>query len=247
MSDTVFIATPALERPTWGFVDSLLFLDAPAGYIHRRVMGVATALARNMLVEQFLETDCQHMLFLDSDAWITRGTLLRLLSWEQPVVGALCFSVSRPAMPTVFRGWTDIDSCECRVGVHEVRAWIVARREMWTNGPMVLSPRPDDALLKVDATGAHCLLVHRSVFETVEPPWFESHAEKPRVGEDFYFCRKLGAADIPVCVDLSVVAGHMAGRVSVGCMDFLAWYAVVDWDKSDIDEKVILGGKHGSS
>jgi GT2 family glycosyltransferase len=79
---------------------------------------------------------------------------------------------------------------------------------------------PEDQCVQVSATGAACLLIHRTALEAVEKdtgdvaaPWFREtalrNAPLALMGEDLTFCLRLGAAGIPVHVATGVKVGHM--------------------------------------
>jgi hypothetical protein len=75
---------------------------------------------------------------------------------------------------------------------------------------------PESGLLEVDATGAACLLVHRTVFEKIAteyaPPltWFaESVAFGQVWSEDITFCVRARAAGFQTVVDCDVKLGHI--------------------------------------
>jgi hypothetical protein len=85
-------------------------------------------------------------------------------------------------------------------------------------------------MVQVAATGAACLLVHRSVFErmlTFEHParpghlgfndaypFFQEsqHGGRP-VSEDITFCWRAGLMEVPVYVNTGVQIGHIKDRV----------------------------------
>ena len=227
----VLVGVPAAGPPTWGLLESLLFLVTPNGsYEYKTVRDLGIDLARNVLVKGFLATDAEWLLMVDKDAWLHPMTLVRLLESGQPIVGALCFGGSKPTTPTVYDRWSG--DLQCRVDVEGTKAWIQAHEELHINGPVVMKERPDDAVVKVAATGAHCLLVHRLVFDVVGDPWFRANPNAGRGrGEDLYFCRKVQEHGFDVCVDRSVVAGHLIGEVCIGCLDFLAWDRFTDWSE----------------
>ncbi len=180
---------------------------------------------------------------MDADAFLHPKTLIRLLDWGEPIVGALCFSASKPTTPTVYRGWVSEE--ECAIDLDYVREWLLNYPGLHnTNGPAVLDPRPAGSLREVDATGAHCLLTNRVVFETMPFPWFKCNPRAGRGrGEDLYFCREAAKSGFQVHVDMSVMAGHMQGNSSVGSLEFLAWDRITDWSSKSPK----LGGKHGTS
>jgi hypothetical protein len=88
--------------------------------------------------------------------------------------------------------------------------------------PVKLDEWPDGAVVKVGATGAAFLLVHRDVFlkmqqdfrylpdGTPEPhPWFiEGRRQGNQYGEDVGFCMRAQASGFDVYVDTSVEIGH---------------------------------------
>ena len=161
--------------------------------------------ARNMVTRSFLEERTADWLFtVDTDMWFPADTVDRLIAAadpvERPVVGALCFSQN-----------TDDGGGEPYSTMYELAErdgeLCFVRYKKW----------PEDACVQVAATGAACLLVHRTALETVAKtagdkaaPWFrESVAGSALMGEDLTFCLRLAAAGIPVHVHTGVKAGHM--------------------------------------
>lgn len=233
----IAICTPMIDPPNRIYLQSLVGLAIPAGWqwAHLMVERQPVDVARNTLTERVLENGFDWVLWLDQDAEVHPGTLLRLLSWGVPVVGALAFNRRPPIMPTVYRGEDEEKPGAFWMQVADVRDWIHAHRELWVRGAVLLEPRPEDALYQVDFTGCHCLLVRRDVFEGIAAngaEWFRRDESQGRyVGEDRWFCERAREAGFPVYVDLSVVAGHLPGEQSIGCMDFLVWDNVADYTK----------------
>lgn len=61
----------------------------------------------------------------------------------------------------------------------------------------------------IDACGASCLLIHRSVIEKTFAPWFETDDwGEPRRGSDFNFCRKVKFVGILIHAHFGVVCVH---------------------------------------
>lgn len=231
------VMTPAAGAPTWGFTASLVGLRGPGdgGFWFSHVEGLAVEQARNLLVERFLASPCRWLLFVDRDAVLHPMTVIRLMSWNVPVVAALAFTRGEPPAPTIYAGANPGDAQDLvgyRVNWEETRAWLLAHPEMRTNDAVLLEERPADALVQVDFTGMHCTLIRRDVLERLRPgPWFERvhPVGGPRgCGEDYSFCRKVTAAGFGVFVDRSVQAGHLLGERSVGGLAFLAWDAITE-------------------
>ena len=236
----VAVGVPTTGPPTWKLVHSLVGLQANCAgpFVFSRVDGLAFDMARNQLVETFLANapaGCDHLLQIDRDAIIHPATANRLLAWDVDIVSALAFTRYRPVVPTVYREQHPDHEDKYKIQIAETRDWIRRHEALWTNEPVVLEPRPDDALVEVDFTGCHCLLVHRRVFEALEPPWFKVFAIDPkRYGEDRYFCEKAKAAGFKIHVDRSVMAGHLYGEQSLAALDFLMQDACVDWRAGEI-------------
>ncbi len=134
--------------------------------------------ARNELVEFFLKTACTHILFLDSDTIMPRDGLPRLLSHGKDVISGIY---------------------ALRVGEQKIA--VSACRATHSNPPYETIKIPQE-LSKVDAVGAGCLLVKRSVFSRIKKPFFNS------TSEDFYFCENCRKHGIDIWIDPTIKAKH---------------------------------------
>jgi hypothetical protein len=88
---------------------------------------------------------------------------------------------------------------------------------------------PVDEVVQVDATGAACLIVHRTVFEKIaadyQEPWIwfqETKMGGKDVGEDITFCLRARGAGFPVHVDTKIQFGHMK-MVNVNPAYYTQW------------------------
>ena len=177
--------------------------------------GPRVAEARNKIIDLFAENypACDWLLMLDTDMTFSPDLLERLMAvadpTEAPIVGGLCFAGGRSnePYPTIYRlvqneGYATVDR------VHDY---------------------PRDALVKVGATGAACLLMHRAALATMQAqfgktdtgatnpyPWFVEGAVGPKGepwGEDIAFCLRAHALGIPVHVHTGVRLGHMKTQI----------------------------------
>jgi len=171
--------------------------------------------ARNMVVSKFLtEQSAAWLLMCDTDMMFAADALDRLIfradAGERPVVGGLCYQRSPDGgdpLPTMLEL---TEGPEGRLAFTRYASW------------------PEDACVRVGATGAAFLLMHRDALGKVAAasgdsaaPWFrESALGAPLslLGEDLTFCLRCAAAGVPVHVHTGVQVGHlkatMLGKVT---------------------------------
>jgi GT2 family glycosyltransferase len=174
--------------------------------------GAVIARTRNKIVREFLTHDADWLLTIDTDMTFEPTLVEDLIDaahpTERPIVGALCFAYmadnARKLWPTLY-------------------AWIPGSERLRR-----LTQYPADTLIPVAATGAACLLVHRSVFVEMAKrwppprPWFDETPfyEKGEDGEpdlstgdeyseDLTFSLRAQAAGFPVHVHTGIRCGHV--------------------------------------
>lgn len=158
---------------------------------------------RNLLCDRFLrEQRAPWLLMVDTDMVLEADAADRLIAAADPVavpvLGGLCWSLDGgKQVPTMYEL---VQGADGRVAF--------TRLPMWAK----------DSVVRVSATGAACLLIHRTALEAVRDgsgdvaaPWFRETAAGPLalMGEDMTFCLRCAAAGIPVHVHTGVRAGHM--------------------------------------
>jgi len=155
--------------------------------------------ARNKIVREFLDNHrAPWLLMIDTDMVWSATALDRLIAANKPVIGGLCYSYADgEVQPTMYEL------------VPEGERYGFKRPDSWLEG----------SVLRVTATGAAFLLVHRDVLaampestKDVSAPWFrETPVGSPlaMMGEDMTFCLRLAAMEIPVHVHTGVQIGHM--------------------------------------
>lgn len=165
--------------------------------------------ARNTAVKTFLEEDNADWLWwVDTDMAFESDAVDRLFEVadpvERPIVGGLCFQwhqdemdglggYKHSALPTIY-DWAHID---------EQYGW-KARLQY-----------PINTLTRCSGTGAAMVLIHRSVFETIEQEhgrvWYDrvpNTTTGQLIGEDLSFCLRAGALNIPIYVHTGVPTTH---------------------------------------
>jgi hypothetical protein len=162
---------------------------------------------RNKVAQQFLDsTECEWLFMVDSDMGFAPNTVDRLIESadpvERPAVGGLCFALRRDGHGEFYG--------QKYVVVPTLYEFIDTADEV---GFRSITDYPRDALARVDATGAACLLLHRSALEKVRTAvgdhWFDpvQHAGST-YSEDLSFCLRLAACDIPLHVNTAVRTTH---------------------------------------
>ena len=149
---------------------------------------VAVDIARNALVGDFLKSDCDYLLFLDSDIVFPSNIIDLLLKHGKDFVSALYFTRKNiKPMHRFLKGGE-------YVGAQEVK--------------------PNE-LVEADAVGLGCSLIKRKVIERVdsenkgEPLFKFDYSSRTRaVGEDIYFCKLVQKAGFRIFVDSGTLVGH---------------------------------------
>jgi len=200
----------------WGrieFLDSMLNAvsgpeaDPAIGGVISSSAGPLLALARNLLVKQFLDHDLEWLCSIDTDIVFASDAVGRLLesadSVERPIMSALYHVFHNgQKIPAVYLNTSEGSKLDIQP-VRDIR---------------------EDCVVRVFSVGAGCLLVHRSVFETIyknageDNCWFrEGVMDKRDFGEDMSFCIRAAISGFTVHVNTGVQVGHvksaMLGRV----------------------------------
>jgi GT2 family glycosyltransferase len=162
--------------------------------------GSHITMGRTTVVRRFLETPADWLWMVDSDMTFEPDCLFQLLNAadpeERPIVGGLCFGLKDGVpFPTIFVVKDD--------ETYNVRDW------------------PDNTVMRVSATGAACLLVHRTVFETMALkhsgplPWFKDEVLPSGLvrGEDITFCDRATRLGFPIFVHTGVKVGHVKQQI----------------------------------
>ena len=166
--------------------------------------------ARNLLVQDLIESDCSHLLFIDSDINFEPEDILRLLAWgDDPKKGIVAGVPRTRSENTVYI--TDLDYDEN----HEL-----------TMNRM--------GLVRARRVATAFMLVRREVFVTMaaaHPEWSYYDKKTDRMipclfdfklteegymGEDFLFCDRARDIGFEVWIDPSIKLGHMGVQEYLG-------------------------------
>lgn len=184
----------------------------------------------NKVVKDFLETDDDWLLSWHSDVVGDPQTLMRLLSWDKPLVSALIFMRNSPVTPHIWKLYEGEATGRMVNRIRDTREWFYEHKEYIRPGAFVMEPRPDNALVPIDFTSTSCTLIHRSVLEgmrdAVQDLWFLMDDDIAGGGEDRRFFQFAKQAGFDAFVDRSCIVGHLVGDIPTSSMDFIAWDSV---------------------
>ena len=215
----VYVGVPRERFYIPGFVDNRDWIlgrlqDLKIFGGHFQAQGHRVDRNRDELTSRFLNfhKKPEWLLMLDSDMEHPIRCVERLLRFQQPVVGALYFhrGTHDPVAFKYFglqpdRYGRDVPFYEPLRD--EVYDFLMGHGVPMGDGSVVIDGPGVDPLLEVDAVGTGCILIHRSVLEAMEPPWFEYR--KGYGSEDLQFCEHVKKTQgISIHVDMSTISGH---------------------------------------
>jgi hypothetical protein len=153
------------------------------------VMGSEIAMQRQQLVDEALDTECTHILWLDSDMKFPANLLDGFLSHDKDIIACNYSTRVPPHRPVAFKSANDLDvRLTAGTGIEEAYA-----------------------------VGLGAMLVKREVYEKLSRPhfsveWNEDYTSLS--GEDIYFCSKANAAGYKLYIehDLSNFIAHVGTR-----------------------------------
>ena len=178
---TVAICVPVRDVVTAAFSFSLAMLMKKCGEAGLKttlhmVMGSEIASQRQTLSTEALQTNCTHLLWLDSDMKFPTNILEALLSSKKDIIACNYSTRVKPYRPVAFTSDVDMDArLEEKNGIH----------------PVV-------------AVGFGCMLIKRSVFEKMDLPYFSvgwNEDYTSLTGEDLYFCQKARSNGFKIYID----------------------------------------------
>jgi hypothetical protein len=150
---------------------------------------------RNTIVKKFLATDCTHLLMIDDDIVPPAATLERLLFHDKNIVGAVCPIIGPDKNGKLITGYN-------------------AYKADSNDKLMQHLCHNNSSLEEVDAIGTGCIMIKRSVFESMQntAPFLTKYDKKTGIktmGEDIYFCHLANDMDIEIYADYKLKCKHI--------------------------------------
>lgn len=193
-------------------------------------------LARNNLAEQFLKTDTEWLFWMDSDMSFPADILEQLFKTAEEkdakIVSGVYYQRKGKNMPVL---WSRGDTLAS--GGISAEGTIKTEQNKYV-GSFMFPHQDKKEPFKAHAAGFGCILVHRSVFEVMDRPWFQF--KQGVCSEDFYFLVNAKDLGFELWVNPVPVLGHLADPVFVTKEDF---HRKLNTNEVLVDEIVSLGEK----
>lgn len=180
----VAICVPARDHVHAGFALSLSNISSllTKNNIDFKIfinLGSVIPQQRNTLVDQALEYDATHIMWLDSDMHVPSATINTLLEHDKDIVAA-AYSTRVP--PYNITAWPDSSNLNVRLDAHQ-------------------------GLHKIWAVAMGCMLVKTHVYKYISKPYHQylyNEDTKDLSGEDIFFCKNANDAGFEIYVDAAL-------------------------------------------
>ncbi len=242
----VTLWVPAAESPRWPCVKSWWDLKTPNNEKLDLIPGKAIAnnirYTWNRAIKDFLQTDSEWLFSVHNDVVLPPDALMRLLSWDKPLVSALVFMRQSPVTPHIWKTYPETGAVNAN-RIKDTAKWFSDHNEAIKFHPYVMEPRPDDALVEISFTSTSCTLINRTVLEAMRPivndVWFKWDDDEGACGgEDRNFFDKALEAGFVGYVDRSCTVGHLVGDIPTTSADFVAWASVSQFNNTGEPEDI---------
>lgn len=176
VNDLIALLTKSCQWKTFHTVDNCVIQDA-----------------RNQAAQRMFDTNCDGVLFIDSDQVFPPNALDVLIETHKDIVGYPIIRKTAPYYPNVGK-------------------WDAQKQDY-----VVYEDYPKNNLFQVDYIGMGFTYIRREVFEKLDRPYFDfswcinekyKKGEK-LIGEDVSFCQKAKEAGFSVWADPFVEIGHL--------------------------------------
>lgn len=190
----IFIAIPVYQYPTPECMESVINLVGifrdKYDLTVRLVSGYTAEVARTKSVEAFLATQCDYLLFVDSDVVISETVVDKLIEADKEAVTAIYHKKS--------------------LTVQQSEVYRIADEKRFEAYPTAEVPQ---TLFEITACGFGCILLRRDavrkVVEATKGVPFRFVQGEVYISEDIFFCNELSKLGIKIWADGSAVCGHV--------------------------------------
>lgn len=216
VKDSVAILSPcanSVEPRAYQFGMVLASASSAQGFPVRQVGVTERTLvhtARNILAEEFLNTDCEWAFWLDSDMVLPANTIPIMMRWAKKLDAQFLTGIYYQ-----------------RMGKHNplvlVRDEKLRKYEDDFSHSAIIPPEGCKTPFKIHCCGFGCILMHREVLMKLEKPYFKYDyiSAKKELSEDFYFCIQARKAGIKLWAIPELECGHIGQAPVITKRDFV--------------------------
>ncbi len=183
------------------------------GVTHRQMIDDA----RNGLTESFLQTDTEWIFWMDSDMTFPKDTLVELFKVAEEknakMVTGVYYQRKGVNFPVLWSRGVETEGGRVS-GLDNSRA----KDNKYVGAFLFPGPNKQEPS-KAHAAGFGCVLVHRSVFEVMDRPWFKFI--QGTCSEDFYFFVNAAELGFQLWYTPKPDLGHIADAPVITKKDFL--------------------------
>lgn len=207
----VFVGVPIYGSIPAGFFQSMMQFHADPKVDARLALKVGDSLvsrARNCLVADFLETDCTHLLFIDSDLVFSPDHVARLVAHDVDIVGGCYPAKAEGPIKWILNTYHEQRDVR-ENGLQEVRyvgtGFMLVKREVFLH---MIESYGDDIAYKPDESD-------RAIewdFFAVGPYQYPDGSRR-YLSEDWFFCQRALDLGYKVWADTKVVLKHIGHAV----------------------------------
>lgn len=180
--------------PTCEFARQAIFYDhynqiqKPVGTICGFAHGQSPAYNRNLMIQQALDTNCTHILFIDDDMLVQPDVLIRLASHDKDIVSGLYLMRNYPHTPVIFESALDDGRCMGHLLSNE-----------------------ENGLIPIVNAGLGLVMIKTDVFRAMEKPWIRlGQIDTDQWCDDIEFFNRVRKLGYKMWCDLECQGGHMA-------------------------------------
>ena len=172
--------------------------------------------ARNTMTETFLKSPVEWLFWMDSDMTFPKDALVKLFNVAEAknakMVTGVYYQRKGGNLPCI---WSRGE--ETLSGAVTGKATIKGADNKYAGSFMIISPDKKEPF-EVHAAGYGCVLVHRSVYEMMDRPWFQFI--KNVCSEDFYFFVQAQELGFKLWAEPTIDLGHIGDAPIVTKRDF---------------------------
>ncbi len=172
--------------------------------------------ARNTLTETFLASPTEWLFWMDSDMTFPKDTLVKLFDLAETkdakMITGVYYQRRGGNLPCLWSRNQETEEGQL-TGVNTLKG----KENKYMGSFLIISPDKKEPF-EVHSAGYGCVLIHRSVFEMMDRPWFQFI--KGVCSEDFYFFVKAHELGFKLWAEPTIDLGHIGDAPVITKADF---------------------------